>query len=193
MTTTPGLPTWNQLPGVRPILRLAICGLLLAGLGAPPSLSARIKSERLLKALIIRTPAPQLVAEGQQLKVAERAAAQIPGAVAYWGIGRSMEPLYATNTAVVVAPISYDDVKKGMTVVYLKSNGRRVAHTVVGEIREGYLVQGVCNDEPDAGVVNEENLLGVIVSAYATAHTPFRVELAQRFTARDSGRIAKSG
>jgi len=175
------------------ILRSVVCGLLLAGLGAPPALSARIKSERLLKALILRTPAPQLVAEGQQLKIAERAAAQIPGAVAYWGIGRSMEPLYATNTAVVVAPIAYDDVKKGMTVVYTKSNGRRVAHTVVGEIREGYLVQGVCNDEPDAGVVNEKNLIGIIVSAYAAANTPFRIELAQRLTARDSGRIAKSG
>lgn len=54
-------------------------------------------------------------------------------------------------------------------------------------------MQGVCNDEPDAGVVNEENLPGVIVSAYATANTPFLVELAQRFTARDSGRIVKSG
>ena len=194
MNATPGLPFWNQFLGVRHILRLAICGLLFAGgLGAPPALSARIKSERLLKALIIRTPAPQLVAEGRQLEIVERAAAQIPGAVACWGIGRSMEPLYATNTAVVVAPISYDDVKKGMTVTYMKSNGRRVAHTVVGEIRTGYLVQGVCNDEPDPGVVNEENLIGVIVSAYATTDTPFRVELAQRFTVRDSGRIAKSG
>lgn len=193
MKTTPGLPCWHQLPGVRHILRLAVCGLLLAGLGAPPYLSARIKSERMLKAIITRTPAPQLVAEGQQLKVAERAAAQIPGAVAYWGIGASMEPLYATNTAIVVTPIAYDAVKKGMTVVYIKNNGRRVAHTIVGETHGGYLVQGINNDEPDAGVVNEENLIGVIVSAYATANTPFRVELAQRFTARDSGRIAKSG
>lgn len=166
------------------ILRIAVCGLLLAGLGAPTSLSARIKSERMLKAIIAQTPAPQLVAEGQQLKTAERAAARIPGAVAYWGIGASMEPLYATNTAVVVTPITYDAVKKGMTVVYLKNNGRRVAHTIVGETRGGYLVQGINNDEPDAGVVNEENLIGVIVSAYSTADSAFRVELTQRLAAR---------
>ena len=165
-------------------LRIAVCGLLLAGLGAPTSLSARIKSERVLKAIIAQTPAPQLVAEGQQLKTAERVAARIPGAVAYWGIGQSMEPLYATNTAIVVTPIAYEAVKKGMTVVYLKNNGRRVAHTIVGETRGGYLVQGIENDEPDAGVVNEKNLIGVIVSAYATADSAFRVELTQRLAAR---------
>lgn len=177
----------------RQTLRLAVCGLLLVGLGAVTPLTAGIKSQRLLKAIITHTPAPLLVAEGQQLIIAERAAAHIPGAVAYWGVGASMEPLYATNTAIVVTPIAYDAVKKGMTVVYMKSNGRRVAHPVVGETRGGYLVQGVSNDEPDAGVVNEENLIGVIVSAYATANTPFRVELAQRLTAHDSGRAAKSG
>lgn len=173
--------------------RFLLCGLLAIVATAATPLSARIKSERMLKAIIAQTPAPQLVADGQQLKAAERVAARIPGAVAYWGVGASMEPLYATNTAIVVTPIAYDAVKKGMTVVYVKNNGRRVAHTIVGETRGGYLVQGINNDEPDAGVVNEENLIGVIVSAYSTANTPFRTELAQRLAARDSGRIAKTG
>lgn len=164
--------------------RFILCGLLAVVATAATPLSARIKSERMLKAIIAQTPAPQLVAEGQQLKTAERVAARIPGAVAYWGIGASMEPLYATNTAIVVTPITYDAVKKGMTVVYLKNNGRRVAHTIVGETRGGYLVQGINNDEPDAGVVNEKNLIGVIVSAYATADSVFRVELTQRLAAR---------
>ena len=62
-------------------------------------------------------------------------AAQIKDAITLWGVGQSMEPLYAANTAVVVAPIKYDNVKKGMTVVYVKRNGRRVAHSVIGETR----------------------------------------------------------
>ncbi|MBL9218851.1 MAG: hypothetical protein JNG82_10210 [Opitutaceae bacterium] len=176
-----------------PVLRLVACGLLLIGLGVPSPLSARITSERLLKAIFTRTPAPRLVAEGQQLEAATRAAADIPGAVAYWGVGRSMEPLYATRTAIVVVPIEYAAVKKGMTLVYQQSCGARVAHSVVGETRGGYLVQGLLNDEPDAGVVNEENLIGVIVSAYATADTPFRIELAQRLGPRNSSRAAKTG
>ena len=137
------------------------------------SVFAGIKSERQLAAIIDHTPAARLVADGQQLKSAEAAAAAIPGAEAFWGIGESMEPLYATNTAIVVSPIAYDDVKKGMTVVYVKSNGRRVAHSIVGETRGGYLVQGVNNDEPDAEIVSEKNLIGVITAAYATADSQF--------------------
>lgn len=169
--------------------RFVLCGLLTAVASTALPLAASIKSEKTLAAIVTRTPAPRLVAEGQQLKIAERAAAQIPGAVAYWGVGGSMEPLYATNTAIVVTPIAYDDVKKGMTVVYVKSNGRRVAHSIVGETRGGYLVQGLNNDEPDAGVVNEQNLIGVIVSAYASADSAFRLALEQRLVAR--GRISR--
>ena len=148
------------------------------------SVFAGITSERQLAAIIDRTPAARLVADGQQLKSAERAAANAPGAQAFWGIGESMEPLYATNTAIVVTPISYDDVKKGMTVVYVKRNGRRVAHSVIGETRGGYLVQGVNNDEPDAEVVNEKNLIGVISAAYATADSQFRTETTARLVAK---------
>lgn len=154
------------------------------------SVFAGIKSERQLAAIIDHTPAARLCGEGAQLKTAEAAAAAIPGAEAFWGIGESMEPLYATNTAIVVTPIAYDDVKKGMTVVYVKSNGRRVAHSVVGETRGGYLVQGVNNDEPDAEVVNEKNLIGVITAAYATADSQFRTETAARLVAK--GKIKSS-
>ncbi len=182
--------SWLLVLLTRPNLCLIAGAFLFAHPGTATPLSARVKSERLLKAIIAQTPAPQLVAEGQQLKTAERAAARISGAVAYWGIGASMEPLYATNTAIIVVPIEYAAIKKGMTVVYLKSNGGRVAHTIVGETRGGYLVQGINNDEPDAGVVNEENLIGVIVSAYSTADSAFRIELTQRLAAR--GRSPRS-
>jgi signal peptidase I len=154
------------------------------------SVFAGIKSERQLAAIIDHTPAAHLVAEGKQLQTAEAAAANIPGAEAFWGIGESMEPLYATNTAIVVTPIAYDDVKKGMTVVYVKSNGRRVAHSIIGETRGGYLVQGVNNDEPDAEVVNEKNLIGVITAAYATSDSQFRTETTARLVAK--GKIKSS-
>ncbi len=165
--------------------RLLLTTLLVAGSALVAS--AGIKSERVLTAIIQNTPAPRLVAEGQQLKTAEKVAAGIPGAQALWGIGRSMEPLYATNTAVIVQEIKYDDLKKGMTVVYIKSNGRRVAHSIVGETRGGFLVQGVSNDEEDAELVTEKNFIGIVTQAFASADTAFRTDTAARLVAK--GRI----
>jgi signal peptidase I len=157
--------------------------VILLGLGSQAH--AGIKSPRQLAAIMKQTPAPHLVAEGQQLKEAEKMAAQIKDAITLWGVGQSMEPLYAPNTAVVVAPIKYDNVKKGMTIVYVKRNGRRVAHSVIGETRDGYLVQGVNNDEADAEAVNESNLIGVVVQAYASSETNFRSNLVQQVAAKD--------
>lgn len=169
------LSLWNILPAARVALAVT-----LVALACGTRADAGIKSQRQLNAIITQTPAPKLVTEGQQLQEAEKMAAQIQNATAFLGIGESMEPLYAPNTAVVVAPIAYDNVKKGMTVVYVKSNGRRVAHSVIGETRGGYLVQGVNNDEADAEVVNEKNLIGVIVQAYASTETSFRSDLTQQ-------------
>jgi signal peptidase I len=165
------------------ITRVTVAFAFVA-LGCGVRTEAGIKSQRQLTAIIIQTPAPQLVAEGQQLKQAEKTAAGMPGAIAYLGIGESMEPLYAPNTAVIVMPIKYDHIKKGMTVVYVKSNGRRVAHSVIGETRDGYLVQGVNNDDADAEVVNENNLIGVVVQAYASTDTAFRTDLTQQLAAK---------
>jgi len=162
--------------------------LLVAGAGALVAVGG-IKSERTLAAIIAHTPVPRLVAEGSQLKTAEKFAATLPRATALWGIGRSMEPLYATNTAVVVQEINYDDLKKGMTVVYVKSNGRRVAHSIVGETRGGFLVQGVNNDEEDAELVTPENFIGVVTQAFASADTAFRAEAEQRLAAKGKIRM----
>lgn len=170
------------------IARLLLATLVVAGSALVAE--AGIKSERTLAAIIERTPAPRLVAEGTQLKTAEQFAATLPRAHALWGIGRSMEPLYAPNTAVVVQEINYDDIKKGMTVVYVKSNGRRVAHSVVGETRGGFLVQGVNNDREDNELVTEENFIGVITQAFASADSAFRAETTKRLVAKGKIRVS---
>ncbi len=157
---------------------------VLLAAGIPLAVQAGIKSERTLAAIISLTPAPRLVAEGCQLKAAEAAAAALPDAHAFRGIGRSMEPLYATDTAIVVQEIDYEHIRKGMTVVYLKSTGVRVCHSVVGETKGGYLVQGVSNDEEDAELVTPENFIGVIVQAYASTDTAFRADTEKRLVAK---------
>lgn len=170
-------------------LRKAALLVAAAALFLTTSATAGIKSARLLSRIATETPAPQIVSEGQQMKAAQKAAAAIAGAQTFWGIGHSMEPLYAPNTAVVVKPVAYDSIKKGMTVVYVKSNGRVVAHSVIDEDRKGYVVQGVNNDEADAESVNESNLIGVVVAAYSATDTEFRTSLTKQLAA--SGKVAQ--
>ena len=166
-------------------LTAAFFGVLLAATIA----SAGIKSDRQLAAIITQTPAPQIVAEGSQMQVAEQAAATISGAQTFWGIGESMQPLYNPNTALVVRPIAYKDIKKGMTLVYTKRNGHVVAHAVIGEDAQGYVVQGVNNDQADRESVNERNMIGVVVRAYASSDSALRIELARTLVSK--GRLTR--
>lgn len=163
------------------LTRAAIfCGLCLAGVSA----QAGIKSERLLAAIIQQTPEPTLVTAGEQMKIAEQAAAAIPGAGAFWGVGDSMEPLFSDETAIVVAPINFKQLKKGMTVVYVNSRGRMVAHSLKGDLPKGWIAQGVGNDEEDDDLVTKHNLVGVIVQAYAQAPSEFRMTLTKQLIAK---------
>jgi hypothetical protein len=164
-------------------LALQSAVILLFCFVASQAQAAGIKSERLLAAIIKETPKPVLVSRGQEMKQAEAAAAEIPGASAFWGVGASMEPLYASHTAIVVAPVKFKALKKGMTVVYINSNGRMVAHSLTGDIPKG-----LNNAEEDDDLVTKENLVGVIVQAYAEMHSEYRVALTKQLVAK--GRLA---
>ena len=153
---------------------------------------AGIKSERLLSAILANTPAAVIVAHGQQMKEAEKAAAAIPGAETLWGVGSSMEPLYASSTAVIVAPVKFDELKKGMTVVYMNSRGRMVAHSLTGDMPKGWIAQGVNNDKADSDLVTKSNLIGVIVKAYSSEDSDFRVELTKRLASKDRSAVVAS-
>jgi signal peptidase I len=172
MTTAPRTPSF---------LRLA--ALTLAAVAFTVSAAAGIKSPRLLARIAQHTPAPVIVEKGNEMKLAEQEAAKV-GGTALWGIGSSMEPLYAPGTAVVVKPMNYNDIKKGMTVVYRKSNGRYVAHSVIGEDARGYIVQGVNNQEPDEISVNEKNMVGVITAAYSANEASFHRMMADAGNAK---------
>jgi signal peptidase I len=146
---------------------------------AAVAMDAGMMGRRMLERVGRHTPEPVIVAEGNEMAMAEEAAAKV-GGIAFWGVGESMQPLYAPNTAIVIKELAYDEIRKGMTVVYRKPNGRYVAHAVIGEDAHGYIVQGMNNDEPDAVSVNEKNLVGVITAAYSANATQFRLALARR-------------
>ncbi len=164
-----------------PAVRVALVAVtLFAAVGA----QAGIKSERLLAAIIQQTPEPSLVATGTEMVRAETAAAAISGAAAFWGVGSSMEPLYSSKTAIVVSPIHFKNLKKGMTVVYWNSRGRMVAHSLTGDVPKGWIAQGVNCDKEDDDLVTARNLVGVIVQAYAETHSAQRVALTKQLVAK---------
>jgi hypothetical protein len=158
--------------------------LLLAVVSAT-GVQAGIKSEKLLAAIFTHTPAPVIVTSGQQMTLAEKAAAEIPGAETFWGVGASMEPLYTSSTAIIIAPVKFNELKKGMTVVYVNRHGRMVAHSLTGDLPKGWIAQGVNNDEEDDDLVTKKNLVGVIVKAYSAADSEFRVQMTKRLASKD--------
>lgn len=179
MRTTACTTTLNR------ILRLAgLAVFLLTAISA----HAGIRSERLLAAIIKQTPASTIVSPGEQIRAAEQAAAKIPGAEAMWGVGESMEPLYSSHTAIVVAPVGFKQLKKGMTVVYYNRDGEMVAHALTGDLPKGWIAQGVGNDHEDDDLVTAENLVGVIVHAFSESHSEFRTAIAKQLIAK--GRLA---
>lgn len=171
-------------PRVNRLIRLLRGAVLVVIALAAATAQGGIKSERLLAAIIRRTPASTIVDRGQQIKAAEAAAAAIPGAEAMWGVGDSMEPLYSSHTAIVVAPIKFKDLQKGMTVVYTNRHGHMVAHSLTGDLPKGWIAQGVANDEEDEDLVTAENLIGVIVQAYSEMPSEYRTMLAKRLIAK---------
>jgi len=100
--------------------RIVMLAVLVFGL---QSAFGGIKSERMLASILRQTPEAILVADGQQMKVADAMAEQMTDVQTFWGVGSSMEPLYAPKTAIIVKTIKYSELKKGMTVVYLNRRG----------------------------------------------------------------------
>jgi hypothetical protein len=156
-------------PGYRASPWLRAAALLALSLVGVDAKATGIESERLRAAIVRETPRPLLVERDTEMTRAAAVAAAIPGAEVFQGLGASMAPLYASRTAVVVAPVRFGDLRKGMTVVYVNRSGRRVAHALTGDVRQGWVAQGMNNDFEDDELVTPANLVGVIVQAFAAS------------------------
>jgi hypothetical protein len=168
---------------VAPWARLATL-LLLAGGVVFFSGCSTVTARQNLDTIVALAPAPTLVTKGQELSAAETAAAPLAGAHAFVGVGNSMEPIYASGTALVVTPCAFQQLRRGMSVVYVNHNGQGVAHVLKGKIHDGWIAQGTNNPLEDQDLVTEANLVGVITQAYASADTPLRREIASRVAVR---------
>lgn len=137
-------------------------------------------------ALVVRhAPAPILVPAGREFAAAEIHAARDHACFALAGAGTSMAPLYLSGTAIVVREQSFLTLRPGMAVVYRHRRGHYVAHALVEPCRGGWIARGLNNPESDDELVTEQNFVGVIKAAYASADTPFRTALAARLALQD--------
>ena len=112
-------------------------------------------------------PPPTLVAPGRALDAAEADAARDPACFALLGTGRSMEPIYASGTAIVVREQSFLSLRPGMSVVYRNRHGAYVAHLVLEKSSRGWLALGLNNPAADEEFITARNFVGVIKAAYA--------------------------
>lgn len=84
------------------------------------------------------------------------------------GGGRSMMPLYGTNTVLVYAPIAYTDLEEGMVVAYTNGKGVVVTHRLVKKGLKGWIAMGDNNHALDDDYVTAENLIGVVYTVLYT-------------------------
>jgi len=118
------------------------------------------------------SPQPVAVARREAWRYAEQVAVQHDGSFVVRGDGASMAPLYPSGTVLVIARVSFDQLKRGATVIYRNKEGRPIAHLLVAPSRKGWRTAGLNNQHLDEESVSPENLLGVVTSAYTPIDLP---------------------
>ena len=112
------------------------------------------------------SPLPECRPLLEAWRFAESYAATIPHGDVMVGRGDSMLPLYPDRTVIVVQRLPMDQLRPGMTVVFVGVQGRPVAHTLVAKTAHGWTAKGMANDYIDLTRVGEQNYLGTVIRAF---------------------------
>jgi hypothetical protein len=136
------------------------------------------------------SPAPQVMDAGQAMREARAYAIVHPGAQVILGSGDSMLPYYRDNTVIVIERRPLEELSRGMTVVYLSSQGWPVAHALVEKGGNGWSVKGLNNPDCDPDRVTEGNYAGVVVRAYQSTSNPMLALSRELSTETDTENIA---
>ncbi|MBI3885708.1 MAG: S24/S26 family peptidase [Opitutae bacterium] len=114
-----------------------------------------------------RSPRAVTVGEREAWQRASEIARRTPHAFVLVGEGESMEPLYRPGTVLVLQKSAYTALQRGQTVFYLNREKRTVAHVLVAKARDGWRAAGLNNREHDMEPVVAQNLVGVVIAAFA--------------------------
>ena len=152
---------------LRLILLAAI--LLVAGMSSGcPSNTITVTVPRIERYQLSDPEAPRFKIDRALSERAEAYARTRPHAAEVWrGHGLSMEPLIPPNAWIVSERLSYETLEPGQVVLYHSSSGRRVAHALVKNTRQGWITIGVNNEQNiDHTRVTYSNYIGVITAAF---------------------------
>jgi hypothetical protein len=142
------------------------CGLLILSVSTASSLAGETGGSWIHGIFAGRSPRPVTAAETDAWQQASALAENTPEAFVLVGSGRSMHPLYAPGTILVLQKAPYAKLQCGQTALYRTRQQKVVAHLLVAKARDGWRAQGLNNPIHDMEPVNESNLIGVVIAAF---------------------------
>ncbi|MCC5025226.1 MAG: S24/S26 family peptidase [Candidatus Synoicihabitans palmerolidicus] len=160
---------FDRLTKVALILVLSAAGLFGAN---SPDKTRPVKWMRGI--YIAESPVAQPMPEDLIWSIADARARKVKGTTLQ-GHGRSMMPFYQPGTVLVIAPVKFDDLRRGQTVVYYNEGSRPVAHVLVAKCKTAWRVAGLNNTSHDLEGVTAQNLFGVVVEAFHPVETSTQV------------------
>ena len=137
-------------------MRLTACAALFLGLAGCETIAPV-------------APPSSTVTRGSAREVASTIVEGGPNRISGMGHGASMAPLYGENTRLVLAPIDFEELEKGMIVAYRDYRGTRVVHKLAFKQGKSWVAVGLNNDAYDRERVTPENLLGVVYAVINSA------------------------
>lgn len=133
--------------------------------GAALSAQAKQKDTYLAGNCITGSPAPKLCPAAEANTQSWALACQTPGAFVIRGYGDSMLPLYRSGTLLVVQPVPFEKLRRGMSVVF-QHEGRSITHLLVAKAGKAWRTTGLNNRRQDYVAVDERNIRGVVIAAF---------------------------
>lgn len=124
-------------------------------------------SSAIMQAVAESSPVAEPVAPADAWWTAEQFAAEYEDCETLVGSGGSMMPLYRDRTVLVVQRMEMNELRAGMTVVFIGDSGRMVAHTLVAQTPRGWVARGLANRERDTTLVRHRNYIGTVIKAFA--------------------------
>ncbi len=125
-----------------------------------------------------KSPRAVALAESQAWQRASLVAEHTPDSFVLVGTGRSMQPLYAPGTILVLQKFPFELLERGQTVLYRNRANHIVGHILVARARDGWRAAGLNNATHDMEPVSAENLVGVVIAAFQPVAPAGRVQLA---------------
>ncbi len=138
------------------IMRLTACPILFLGLAGCETIAPV-------------APPSSTVTRGSAREVARTIVTGGPDRKSGMGHGASMAPLYGENTTLVIAPVDFEKLEKGMIVAYRDYQGHRVVHQLAFKQGKSWVAFGLNNDSYDRERVTPDNLLGVVYAVINSA------------------------